>query len=162
MPVVFADLGAVEGTLRTAAGQPVHGTVTIDVPGGFTRTTNADAATGHYRLADVPFGTYTVQANDAFRSGAVVRATATVTGTLSLVDFQFPPVGRVNVTVKVGSADGRARPDGRPSAGSRTPAAPTTSSPATRTSIGQISIAFVAGPQFRVRADYPSNRGVLR
>jgi hypothetical protein len=36
--VVFADMGAVEGTLRTAAGQPVHGTVTIEVPGVQAKT----------------------------------------------------------------------------------------------------------------------------
>ncbi len=156
VPVVLADLGAVEGTLRTAAGQPVHGTVTIDVPGGFTRTTTADAATGHYRLADVPFGTYTVVASDVYRSGAVVRATTTVTGTLSLVDLQFPPVGRVNVTVKVGSPTGtpvqtspvRWKSDAR---------GPDYVFTGYTNSIGQISIAFVAGPEFRVRADYPSN-----
>ena len=60
LPVVFKDLGTVEGTLRTAAGQPVRGTVAIAVPGGFTRTASADAATGHYRLTDVPFGSFSL------------------------------------------------------------------------------------------------------
>ena len=156
LPVIFADLGAVEGTLRTAAGQPVQGTVAIDVPGGFTRTANADAATGHYRLSDVPFGSYTVQATDAFRSGAVVAASTTVTGALSVVDFQFPPVGRVNVTVRVGSATGgplasapvRWKADAR---------GPDYIFYGYTSSIGQLSIPFVAGPQFRVRAEHPAN-----
>jgi len=156
LPVVFADLGAIEGTLRTAAGQPVGGTVTVAVPGVFTRTVSAAAATGLYRLADVPFGSYTVQATDSTRSGAIVTALATVTGTLAVADLQFPPVGRVNVSVRVGSASGAPLQ----TAGVRWKSearGPEYVFAGYSNTIGQFSIPFVAGPQFQARADHPSN-----
>jgi Carboxypeptidase regulatory-like domain len=156
LPLAFGDLGVVQGTLRTAAGQPIGGTVTIAAPGVFTRTVSAAAATGNYQLADVPFGSYTVQASDSTRSGAVVTAPASVSGTPALVDLQLPPVGRVNVTVKVGSASGaplatsgiRWKSDAR---------GPDYVFAGFSNSIGQFSIPYVAGPQFRIRADHPAN-----
>jgi hypothetical protein len=155
--VVFADLAVIKGTLRTAGATALHGTVNIDVPGGFSRSVVSNATNGTYELTDVPFGSYTVEAIDSYRSGALLAQTVTVDRPLvENVDFQFPPVGKVDVTVRVGAEDGPVLTSARVRWQSES-RGPDYVFAGFTTTIGQLTIDHVNGPEFRVRAEHPQN-----
>ncbi len=101
--VVFPTLAKVTGTVRTAAGAPLHALVRLSRP-GYGLQVGSDATSGAFAFADIPDGAYTLKVTDP-RSGAELVRPIVVEGAVSRVeDFTLIPVGRVRATVRVAGA----------------------------------------------------------
>lgn len=95
--LVFPAFGALRGTVRTAAGQPIGAAVTLVGP-GFTRAQNANGTTGAWQFPDLPPGDYTLKVRDWRTDVEVVRTATVVAGPEGVVDVAFGAVAPVEVT----------------------------------------------------------------
>jgi protocatechuate 3,4-dioxygenase beta subunit len=149
--VAFPQLAKVTGTVRTAAGAPLHALVVLSRP-GYGLQVGSDAQSGAFEFDDIPDGGYSLKVTDP-RSGAELVRPIVVEGAASRAeDFTLIPVGRVRATVRVAGA---------PLAGSLVSA--TSDAPGadakycTTAATGICEISNVAGTGVQVRARHPDS-----
>src|SRR6185503_13572723 len=155
--ITLEATGTLDGTVRTAAGQPAAN-VFVDLSrSGFSRSTSTDAA-GLYRFADVPTGTFSVRAFEPV-TGVPTSQTVTIAqDTTTTQDLTLIGLGTVEVQVNFAS--------GSPAQGSSIQILEAArgffrfvgSTDAT----GRLVITNVAVGAFTVRAFHPVNTNIFR